>query len=416
MKGSTPGRSNLEEGNLVMANPKHLKILKKGVEAWNEWRYENKHIKPDLRGADLRGMHLKDVNLCDANLSGVDFSGASLRGALLDNAYLIKVNLHGADCTGTHLFGADLSGAHLMAADLTWADLREANLSKARVTYASLKGVILQKANLNDAYLSYSNLVKSRLTEAVLTGAKLYGTARDSWKIKDVKCKYVYWDEEGKQRSPRDRDFEPGEFERLYAALPFFEYVFEHGMSPLDPLVMTVIVETLRERRPEWDIRIDSINARGLAPSIRFTVLHEQHKETARKKVLKEYKIKIKLLKAERDLYWEAITRALDKPREIKLIAAGRDATVAMDSATINIEQHIHNVLDLQRAIADEPEKSKSFAKIAKKTALDIIGEAIKDIAKGQVKEAAKQIIELGKDLGPIIIKTAAYGFFKSTL
>jgi len=70
----------------------------------------------------------------------------------------------------------------------------------------------------------------------------------------------------------------------------------------------------------------------------------------------------------------------------------------------------------LQKDITLEPEESKSFAKIAKKTALDIIGEAIKDSAKGQVKEAAKQIIELGKDLGPIIAKTAAYTFFRDML
>jgi len=30
------------------------------------------------------------------------------------------------------------------------------------------------------------------------------------------------------------------------------------------------------------------------------------------------------------------------------------------------------------------------------------------------VKEVAKEIIELGRDLGPIIAKTAAYAFFKS--
>ncbi len=29
-------------------------------------------------------------------------------------------------------------------------------------------------------------------------------------------------------------------------------------------------------------------------------------------------------------------------------------------------------------------------------------------------KGAAKLIIELGKDLGPIIVKTAAYGFFRN--
>ena len=51
-----------------------------------------------------------------------------------------------------------------------------------------------------------------------------------------------------------------------------------------------------------------------------------------------------------------------------------------------------------------EPEYSPIFAKVAKKTALDIIGSALKDVAKGQVKEAAKQIYELGKDLGPVIV------------
>ena len=62
----------------------------------------------------------------------------------------------------------------------------------------------------------------------------------------------------------------------------------------------------------------------------------------------------------------------------------------------------------------DKPEGSKSFAKVAKKTALDIIGEAIKDMAKGQVKKAVKEVVELGKDLGPLFVRMApaAYDFF----
>jgi hypothetical protein len=32
-----------------MANPEHLKILKKGVEVWNEWREVNRSVySPDL--------------------------------------------------------------------------------------------------------------------------------------------------------------------------------------------------------------------------------------------------------------------------------------------------------------------------------------------------------------------------------
>ena len=43
---------------------------------------------------------------------------------------------------------------------------------------------------------------------------------------------------------------------------------------------------------------------------------------------------------------------------------------------------------------------------------------AIQRIAKGQVQEAAKQIVELGKDLGLLFVRMApiAYEFFKGVV
>jgi hypothetical protein len=69
-----------------MANPEHLDILKKGVEAWNMWRAELRgdHLhganftKPDLSGADLRGANLRMAHLIEANLSKTDLSNAVL--------------------------------------------------------------------------------------------------------------------------------------------------------------------------------------------------------------------------------------------------------------------------------------------------------------------------------------------------
>jgi hypothetical protein len=380
-----------------MADPGDLKILKEGVEEWNRFRLYNPDYEIDLTAADLSGADLNGAYLRDANLAKAKLAEARLKGA----------NLGAANLTLAQLGGADLSMANLHSADLSRADLNDVDLY-----HADLFGAKLEQANLKNAGLAYCTLVRANLTGAILTGARLYGSSRDDWIIRDVECQYVYWDWAHKQRSPKDRDLEPGEFERLYAALPTIEYIFEHGMSPLDPLIMDRVVQAIRNKRPEFDIKIDSISARGLAPSVKFTVQHEEDKEPALKEVRKQYEAKLKQLESERDRYWQVIKSAFDKPTEVKLISAGPGAIVATDGSTVNIQQHINYALELQKAIAAEPERSQSFAKVAKKTALDIIGGGIKDIAKGQVKEAANQIIQLGKDLGPIVAKTAAYGFF----
>ena len=37
-----------------MANEKHIRILRKGSEVWNQWRKKNPESRPDLSKADLR--------------------------------------------------------------------------------------------------------------------------------------------------------------------------------------------------------------------------------------------------------------------------------------------------------------------------------------------------------------------------
>ena len=82
-----------------MADQNHLKILKKGVDAWNNWREENPEIEPDLGGADLTGAILTRANLARANLSG---------------ATLLWADLTGADLTETELSWAHLSSATIL--------------------------------------------------------------------------------------------------------------------------------------------------------------------------------------------------------------------------------------------------------------------------------------------------------------
>jgi uncharacterized protein YjbI with pentapeptide repeats len=402
--GANVDRADFREADLTQADFSETDISlivcdSEGLRAANLEGVRN--LPKDLDLTDFRDTNLSGADLNNADLEGVDLSGADLSGASMHCANLRHANLGVAD-----LSDADLGSADLHGADLSGADLTAANLSRADLT----------AANLSDADLSYANLIKARLSKAIITGARLYGTAKDDWVIKGIKCDHVFWDVEGKERCPTKGEFLPGEFERVYEHLPTFQYFFEKGMSPLDALIMDRVVEGIRKYRPEFDLRIDCITARGHAPSIRFTVRLEEHKEPASEEVKKVYETKLRQLESERDRYWELIKAAFDKPREVKLITAGPGAIVATDGSTVNIQQHIHNVLELQKAIAKEPAESKTFAKIAKNKALDIIGKVLEDIAKGQVKEAAKRIIELGKDLGPIIAKTAAYAFFKSMM
>ena len=74
-----------------MANEEHLKILKQGVEAWNEWREKNPQITPDLIKANLTG----------ANLSGAqDLTAKQLittinwQEAILDSSLRVEAEKH----------------------------------------------------------------------------------------------------------------------------------------------------------------------------------------------------------------------------------------------------------------------------------------------------------------------------------
>ena len=143
-----------------MANPKHVKILKKGVEGWNQWREENPDIAPDLSRADLSKSYLRGAKFMRANLYG-----AYLVETILDVANLNGADLNRADLRRAKLIGAKLIGAKLIGANLGEADLSRADLSRAYLSRVNLCGTDMRGANLDGA----------RLIEADLGGANLSG-------------------------------------------------------------------------------------------------------------------------------------------------------------------------------------------------------------------------------------------------
>lgn len=268
-----------------MANPKYLNILKQGVEIWNRWREERPDEEIDLSGTELRKAKLNGVNFCQVNLNG-----ANLREAELFNARFAWASLQ----------DADLYRAFLKKVNCYHADFRRANLRRATIQQANLSGMNLQEANLTDVDFRTSILSRADFRQAIITGAKLYATARDDWLIDGILCDYVYWDKKGEQCTPHERNFRPGEFEELYKALPTIEYYFEHGFTPLDPLIMDQVVQAVNQQHPEFELRLDSFHSRGQSHAV-FTVIHKDHSEAALQQITASYEARLAALEGKQE-------------------------------------------------------------------------------------------------------------------
>jgi len=137
-----------------MANPEQVELVKRGRDAFREWRRHNRHAQLELDNAQLDG-----ASLAAADLSGADLRRTRLKEASLIEANLSRANLSGANLAGAHLNGtnfsmADLSGAHLIGADLGDASVFGVNLSGAQLGGASLEGTDIVRSDLSGADLS----------------------------------------------------------------------------------------------------------------------------------------------------------------------------------------------------------------------------------------------------------------------
>ena len=196
-----------------MANPEHVRIVKKGTEELRAWQNENRAVPLDLSGADLSeallgsnvsnvsliGADLKGVNLshaqlynvgfygdlsnanfCEARLTDVNFGESLLWGADFSKATLDEVRFDGAD-----LSGANLGRANLRNTSFRWAKLRMVNLGGARLgvvdfwsadlSGAKLGGALLRYTRLEEVNLVGADLRKATFVDALLRGANLSG-------------------------------------------------------------------------------------------------------------------------------------------------------------------------------------------------------------------------------------------------
>ncbi len=233
-----------------MANDKQVKILRKGVEVWNDWRQRNLHIRPGLRGADLSSVNLSSANLSDADLRGAnlptDLCGADLRGANL---------------SGANLSGANLSDGLLVETNLTRAQLKNANLTRARLRRtemeeAGLVGVDFSRTVFEDTRLA---LVEIDSRAAAQIPQEIRARYENTWVVVDRA--------EGSQSAPdlskdhilRSIRFPPQYHEAGMSILSYFGTILRDKYPESQPAVtitqqgqtVTMIIETPEGRREE---------------------------------------------------------------------------------------------------------------------------------------------------------------------
>ena len=219
--------------NNFNGNLKHLRILinalEKGeIQIWNEWRLENAIELPDLKGINLVGEDLIGINLIGADLSD-----------------------------------ADLSKANLSTAELSGVILAGATLVDTKFIHATIYGGGLGRANLQNANLDGAALNSATLSNATLTGAIIQGISSTGWKIENIKCDYVYLDQDGKIREPDEGFYDPGEFEKLYRYSPKIKHVFIDEFTIIDILIMDKVVQEINVQNPEYKLKLDCFHARG---------------------------------------------------------------------------------------------------------------------------------------------------------
>lgn len=318
-------------------------------------------IKADLSGATLIGANLAKATLIDALLEGADLDKANLMWTSLTNAKLTRASLHRADLTGANLREAELSEADLSGASLRRVNLSGANLSEANLLEANLSEANLSGADLTGADLRRTILIQADFSQAIVSGVNLYATAREDWRIDSIQCNYIYWDNEPffnneeqkkeweqRHRTPKDRDFRSGEFEDLYKQLPTFEYVFEHGFTALDAVIMSRIVEAINKQHPEFELKLDSFHSRG-QPHAKFTVLHKEYIEAAKNHVTTGYESRIAALEGKQEQLMHIVSTLINKPQQIGEVIIGNK----MITAGQDYFEHVQENVDMQQAEGD---------------------------------------------------------------
>ncbi|AKG23452.1 pentapeptide repeat-containing protein [Calothrix sp. 336/3] len=259
-----------------------------------------------IGGTSFRGANLTDVNFTGATLNNTDFRQAKLirtcfrNTKKLDlarpgNSYLKNLDLQkllvGVLDTDKNTKNSNRSKNKKTDKNLTKnydrQDLRGINLQNTNLQDFSFIAADLSEANLQDTDLSRAKLVQTQLDRTDLTGANLTGVFIEDWgltadtKLDGVRCDYVFMrlppekrpaflplppheqHNDNPQREPSDWDknFSDGDFADFIAPLKQTLNLFHN--KPVDPRLVAIAFQKLKEAHPEADLEIIGVDKKG---------------------------------------------------------------------------------------------------------------------------------------------------------
>jgi TIR domain-containing protein/pentapeptide repeat protein len=138
-------------------NKNHLRRLRDGTAAWNEWRRRSA-TRPDLADAEINFLASKST-LPHRKSVFARFEERSFYGVDLHDADLRRTKIWNSDLGRADLRGADLRGAEIRRSRLAGADLREADLRGAQWLASDLTGCRLDTAILGHTHFGFTPLI-----------------------------------------------------------------------------------------------------------------------------------------------------------------------------------------------------------------------------------------------------------------
>jgi uncharacterized protein YjbI with pentapeptide repeats len=290
-----------------------LNTLKKGTKRWNKFRSEILKLKESKDLIDLRGITLENIDLSEADLSQVD---------------------------------------------LTNARIKSLNLKRAKLTSTCLYNTYFEKTDLSQAELINSDLRLTTFISSVLTGVNLFLTAREEWQLINVECDFIFFGPNSSKRAPSKRNFKKGEFESLETASPSLEIVFEKGLDFIDPMILAFIAEESKENNPDLGLALQSINLRGIHPSVVFKIASDSLSDQAENHIVGERN----KLRDDPELFKQMLNTIVNLSETNKQLSMSKERNITIHKGNY-YEQTTHYGSVIQADFIESFEKSSSLSK-----------------------------------------------------